>query len=84
MKEGVAAVEVPVEPTASDAKFERYALYCDGLDATSDQHLARELEPFLPDNPVVSRPLELADGCFVPSEEPGLGMFKWDHLRSLG
>lgn len=35
-------------------------------------------------NSVLSRPLDLVDGCFVPSEEPGLGIpFDWDRLRSF-
>lgn len=35
-------------------------------------------------NPVLSRPLELVDGCFVPSDEPGLGIpFDWERLRSF-
>ncbi len=34
-------------------------------------------------NPVLTEPLKLQDGCFVPSEEPGLGIpFDWDRLRS--
>jgi L-alanine-DL-glutamate epimerase-like enolase superfamily enzyme len=36
-------------------------------------------------NPVLTRPLELKDGCFTPSEEPGLGIpFDWQKLRSFG
>lgn len=35
-------------------------------------------------NPVLTQPLELVDGCFVPSETPGLGIpFDWDRLRSF-
>lgn len=35
-------------------------------------------------NPVLTEPLQLVDGCFVPSEEPGLGIpFDWDRLRSF-
>lgn len=35
-------------------------------------------------NPILVRPLELVDGCFMPSEEPGLGIpFDWDKLRSF-
>jgi L-alanine-DL-glutamate epimerase-like enolase superfamily enzyme len=35
-------------------------------------------------NPVLTRPLELKDGCFTPSEEPGLGIpFDWQKLKSF-
>jgi L-alanine-DL-glutamate epimerase-like enolase superfamily enzyme len=35
-------------------------------------------------NPVLTEPLQLIDGCFVPSEQPGLGIpFDWDRLRSF-
>lgn len=33
---------------------------------------------------VLTKPLELIDGCFVPSEEPGLGIpFDWEKLREF-
>ena len=33
---------------------------------------------------VLTKPLELVDGCFVPSETPGLGIpFDWDRLRAF-
>jgi L-alanine-DL-glutamate epimerase-like enolase superfamily enzyme len=35
-------------------------------------------------NPVLTEPLQLIDGCFVPSEQPGLGIpFDWGRLRSF-
>lgn len=35
-------------------------------------------------NPVLTQPLELIDGCFEPSETPGLGIpFDWERLRSF-
>jgi L-alanine-DL-glutamate epimerase-like enolase superfamily enzyme len=35
-------------------------------------------------DPVLTQPLQLADGCFVPSEAPGLGIpFDCDRLRSF-
>lgn len=35
-------------------------------------------------NPVLTKPLELVDGCFTPSEEPGLGIpFDWEKLRGF-
>lgn len=35
-------------------------------------------------DPVLTAPLQLIDGCFVPSETPGLGIpFDWDRLHSF-
>lgn len=35
-------------------------------------------------DPVLTEPLKLVDGCFVPSEEPGLGIpFDWDRLSAF-
>ena len=35
-------------------------------------------------NPVLTEPLKLLDGCFVPSEEPGLGIpFDWERMREF-
>ncbi len=35
-------------------------------------------------DPVLTEPLKMVEGCFVPSEEPGLGIpFDWDRLRSF-
>ena len=35
-------------------------------------------------DPVLTQPLQLADGCFIPSETPGLGVpFDCDRLRSF-
>jgi L-alanine-DL-glutamate epimerase-like enolase superfamily enzyme len=35
-------------------------------------------------DPVLTQPLKLTAGCFVPSEVPGLGIpFDWDRLRSF-
>ncbi|MGH9344958.1 MAG: mandelate racemase/muconate lactonizing enzyme family protein [Terriglobia bacterium] len=35
-------------------------------------------------NPVLTEPLKLVDGCFAPSETPGLGIpFDWERLRAF-
>ncbi|HUA96801.1 MAG TPA: mandelate racemase/muconate lactonizing enzyme family protein [Terracidiphilus sp.] len=35
-------------------------------------------------DPVLTEPLQLIDGCFVPGERPGLGIpFDWDRLRAF-